>query len=403
MRTSGRQADNGAVTPGATVRQGAFERQAEVDMGSWNWRDETHMEPFRLVRREILERLLAPWRQVAPETEGLGETWPDALLTLAPSELPGDLLELLRQIDDLATEAGHARLLSLCREGGIDPGSLAELDPRSAACLAWLEHRNVFQQAWDVSFVENLDNFRVFAAPAHAHTTPATLTLGRMEFELGRAFAQRGRTAYCRIRCWSWGERTCFLIARGQVRRVEAALDDAASEAQHAWRPRLWEAVVWDPSTRQLQVRAGDRPTLDLYRERFGAHLLGDEAAFSEERLISLDPLVQHREMALEITPGLDEVTLTSLQVALTDRHHGRLTIDGKDVFLVLERLKMDASTLGSLAQATFKVRFEGSRRQRRVEIRPPNQLIFDRRAHRDVVEGFLLARGFLRRTPAIG
>lgn len=369
-------------------------------MASWSWRDETHLEPFLLVRRDTLDCLLAPWRVLAEDPNDVrqaGNDWASELLKLPPSTLPGDLLELLHHIEDLSTEAGHGRLLTLLREAGVNAASLGDLDPRTAACRACLDHRSAFEQAWDASFVENLDNFRVFAAPGHAGKAPGQVTLPEMEAELGGVFARRGRTSYCRIRSWTSGARTCYLIARGQVRRVDAALDDTPLEAQHAWRPRQWEAVVWDNAARQLQIRAGDRPTLDLYRERFGKHLFGDLSAFSDERLISLDPLVDHGEMSLEVTPGLDEVTLTSLQVALVDRSQGRVTIDGKDVFRVLDRLRMDACNMGVLAQATFKVRFEGSRRQRRVEIRPPNQLIFDRRAHRDVVEGFLVARGFLR------
>jgi hypothetical protein len=66
----------------------------------------------------------------------------------------------------------------------------------------------------------------------------------------------------------------------------------------------------------------------------------------------------------------------------------------------VFEALKLRASELPrkpDLVQATFSVRFAGSRQPRRVTVRPPSTALYTREEDAHLVEQWLLLRGFVR------
>ena len=86
--------------------------------------------------------------------------------------------------------------------------------------------------------------------------------------------------------------------------------------------------------------------------------------------------------------------------VRLDDDLHTTLTLGARDVFAVLQRYSPVELTDGRLTWAKLKIRYDCGGRARKVEIRPPNQVEYDRRKHDLVTREFLEERGFLSGPP---
>ncbi len=331
------------------------------------------------------------------------------LLACGSRGLPEELVEALHLVDDLADEAGHDALLTESNGQAID-GGLGHLDPRALALKAWLDHRDVFLRAHRRRFNGIASRFREFTGREPARITmPDQEKVARLQGIFGEGFARRRRSSHCRIHVYSEGECVCFLVSHGRPVRSDEALEEPASlgegplllrESWVAYRPQKHDLVVYDNRVARLKVNASDAATIRLYCEGFGEVLFGDRGWFVPGTVVSLGPLVELGRDALRPVPGIRSVELAAVMVRLDDDLHTTLSVGARDVFAVLQRYSPVELTDGRLTWAKLKIRYACGGRARKVEIRPPNQVEYDRRKHDLVTREFLEERGFLSGPP---
>ena len=93
--------------------------------------------------------------------------------------------------------------------------------------------------------------------------------------------------------------------------------------------------------------------------------------------------------------PALDRIELVSLEYSVPDEHSARLRVFSNDVFASLARLQLEPEP-SRLVAAEIKAYFTGGGPGRRVKLRPPNRVSYDRSRDERVVQKFLETRGFL-------
>ncbi|HEX7010505.1 MAG TPA: hypothetical protein VF184_11015, partial [Phycisphaeraceae bacterium] len=67
------------------------------------------------------------------------------------------------------------------------------------------------------------------------------------------------------------------------------------------------------------------------------------------------------------------------------------------DVFAAMDDIDRVVPAGATLLRASFKVKFSGALRPRTVVIRPPNVTIFDRESDSDLLNRWMIERGFIR------
>ena len=135
------------------------------------------------------------------------------------------------------------------------------------------------------------------------------------------------------------------------------------------------------------------------YRRAFGVLLHEDAAAFREAPVVTLEPLRTRGAEALAPVPGIRDVVLAELALASLTGDGLDMHLKAPDVFAALARRPEIRIECCEITFAKLLVHY-GRGRARKVELRAPNGLSFDRGQQAEVTESFLQERGFLLATP---
>lgn len=316
--------------------------------------------------------------------------------------LPTGLVDAFHRIHDMSDDAGYDQLLHavggplFVADGGVLP-SIA------VAAQILVDHPAQFNRAHGRRFVEALRKFREFPGrlPVAPTLNPDAVRLAEQRF--GKFFLERGRSAWCRIRCWHEGDSVHFMVSHGRCPRTDDAVYEAAgvpTEHTLVWRPQQHDLLLFDPRTGRLRISASDAPTLHEYLVGFGRLLFGDPRWFRDGPVVSLDPLIYARNDVLRPTPGVLAVRLTELEVGSRSENLASILLRGDDVARFLDESWLDPAAHGPLRQAKFRLRFASDGRWRSVGVGVPDRLTGDWRRDGAVVRRFLELRGLLAGPP---
>jgi hypothetical protein len=353
---------------------------------------------LRSVPAELLRLLLEPWRtQVgrggADVHQGLRR-----LLGQERDLLPSTLVDALDRIDDLADEEGFDALLARVEGTGTSTDWPAlGLSPLHVAVRAFVEHRPLFEQAEGRRAAMRATGMREYPAatdaPIQVPSPAARLTL---QHQLGAWWRARGRGSWCRVGLFRQEGRFYFPIRHGRPLKTAAAVSEI-EETAVVYRPRTDDLVIYDERTSRLMIKARDLRSFREYRRRFGALLLGAPDGFEECQVVTLAPLVERRRQALTPTPGLVDVALAELKLTIGEGEGAAtIVVQAGDVFGSFDRLRLPELEEVEPISARLLLRFPQSGRWRKLVIRPPDRLEFDRRTNDRVVCRFLEERGFV-------
>ncbi|MCA9569758.1 MAG: hypothetical protein KC656_18065 [Myxococcales bacterium] len=312
-----------------------------------------------------------------------------------PDAIPAELAQTLRLIADMADDQGHDLLVA-------SMGPLFTPEGKSGHDLAahvWLEHRDLFLRTWSRRRHGNRGRFQEFTGrePRRIERPDAT-TVARLERWLGTAFEKRGATRHCRIRLHEHDDCLVFEVAHGRPLQTQPVIHLAADgdtwEDTLDLRPRQCDVVIYDNQSHSLRVCAPNAFTIRAYLQAISDVLFGEVSWFGADSIVCLQPLLLGAE-SLARTPGIDRVELVRLDVRVLDPSQGRATVWSDDVYATLRALRVEAHH-DMLAGAELKFWFTGGGRGRRVTLRAPNAIHYDRSRDERVIQKFLYERGFV-------
>ena len=328
--------------------------------------------------------------------------------------LPAALSDDLERIDELASDRGASTLIESGARAGVDVCGLG-LDPLEVAVHAFLDHGDVFEAAHCRLVVAALRGTTEFGGrtgvPA---TTPTLAGMQALEAQMGRHFESRARSPHCRIATGRDGDRFVFTVARGALVRADEALEGCAPAVRDAglavyftehtlrYRPQRRDVVVYDSTSGQLRIRAGDAASVQAYRRAFGHLLHGDSKWFGNGTVVSLEPLVRLGRGVEEPTPGLAQVRVVGLIVRYPHGDRGTVAIDSDDIWPFLNSRMRSSIADGELLEATFRIYRPGIAASTLVRARVPNIVKYGK-LDDTVFRPYLEARGILAGGPSRG
>lgn len=358
--------------------------------------------------KALIKRLLEPHRTYC-EGRGLdidalkdGDSDDnDRLMAFFSTPDPGmtpALLQALHQVDALSTEHGHDLLLDYAEESGVPLGvSQPELGPRGFALLAYLDHRDLFLVAHDRQSIEKVQSFQEYAAKADRRLKLESVQpkLKAVEEELGKFFQQRRRSEYCKIRSYLVDDEFSFVISHGRLYRSDGSVEKERWESQVSYRPLQDDVVQYDNRSFRLKVKASDPKTREQYRRAFASQLFSDADFFGTGEVFTLKPLLDLGSEALVPTPGIKSVALVELRWMLKNNRRTVFILQSNDVLGELEGRTEIGLGKGEVFYAKLMVRYASGGRPRKIELKLPNQAIYNRGRDLQATKDFLEQRGF--------
>jgi hypothetical protein len=357
--------------------------------------------PTRLQPREIdallltseasLLRLLAAHAVAAPDDVRSYRTE----LRKRPEDLPSELADTLRRIAEMSDDRGYEMLTA-----SMGPLFARDEDNSHAfAAEAWLDHRDLFNRLYSRRRFSHRGHFQEFNGREPRHLKrPDRDKMADLERWLGTAFEKRGATRHCEIRLFQHEQCLVFEVAHGRPLTARPVIttepDGGTLEEVLEFRPREIDVVIYDNRTHRIRVCARTAFSIRAYLQGVSEVLFDEVAWFATDDIVCLQPLLAGPD-ALSRTPGIDRAELVSLEYSVPDEHGGRVRVISNNVFGSLAQMQLEPEP-GRLVRAEIKLYFTGGGPGRRVKLRPPNRLSYDRSRDERVVQQFLEMRGFL-------
>ncbi|MFQ5510131.1 MAG: hypothetical protein ACE5FN_12485, partial [Leptospirillia bacterium] len=188
-----------------------------------------------------------------------------------------------------------------------------------------------------------------------------------------------------------------FLVRHGEPIKREGSIEDGKASSV-VYRPAKHDVLAYDPALGELSINARSKAEREMYRTRFGLHLFGDVAFFPGQGKYTLEPLRKDWEKALVCTDidGMEWVKVKEVQISSDGDHPEVVSHKAKGTFAALAVRKARLPDDAELVQASFLVKFPDSRTPRAVTIRPSNIANYTRDGDSDMVEQWLVKRGFI-------
>ena len=377
-------------------------------MPSLKFRNYANLKAIRIVDKKYFQRLLSPHKVYcasrkldvdALTNDDASNEALFAFFSTPDSSMPPDLLDALHKVDDLADTTGHDLLMGRALTAGVNmtPGR-SDVDPRELAIIAYLDHRRLFVASHDRVLYAKVKNFREFAGKSNRRLrVPPQVKLGELEKKLAPWFDQMGRSRYCEVRAYEDGDEINFVVAHGKPFRRDNSVEPTLHPSLVSYRPQKHDVVVYDNKTYRLKVNAQTPAEQKLYREMFGDVLFGSSAYFGGDGIYTLRPLHMRGAAALDVSAvsGLDGVSLAEVWLETGDELDTILICRSRDVTRSIDEQGIMDLADGRLIYAKMFVRLSEGGRARKLEIKVPNQLVYDRRKGCEPVARFLELQKF--------
>ena len=380
-------------------------------MPKLTFRHYANLKAIRVIDKKYFNRLLSSHktycasRGLDVDTLANDDASNEALFSFFSTpdpQMPANLLEALHKVDDLADTTGHDLLIGEAALSGIDmtPGR-SDVDPRELAIIAYLDYRSLFVASHDRVLYAKVKNFREFAGKKNRRLAlPPRNKLEELEKKLAPWFGRMKRSKYCDIRAYQDGDEINFIVAHGRPYRRDNTVEPSLSPSLVSYRPEKHDVIIYDNKTYRLKVNAQTPPEQKLYPEMFGDVFFGSPAYFGGDPIYTLIPLQMKGIGALDASAvsGIDSVTLAEVWLDTRDDLGTILMCRSDDAARSIDEHGTMDLTDGKLFYAKMFVKFSGGGRARKLEIKVPNQLIYDRRKGWELVSEFLELQRFAKK-----
>ena len=382
-----------------------------TDLATFNPRIFSNPDRLKHIAPARLLAFLAPWKAYFAARVDLSAADPDDMplddiahaLMNPDATVPEDMVNALYYVDETASHDSMEQLLDRAAAAGIDIDDDTETSAADVAVQIWLAQPMLLQRhhAEGVAFARS--NFMYFAGSGGADAgLPEMLEAQRvlMQNRMDGWFEKKRRGRGCRIFAFPRGNKIWFLVRHGlPMRREGKHLDDGEGGIAF-YRPQQHDVLIYDAETDEMGVNSGTKGERTLYLEVIGDVLFGDESYFDLSERFTLDPLREVGPGCLqcEDIEGMAKVRLAEIGRYWAGAEPRTEIHRASDLFKALGERWSDQLKSGSLTHATFKVTFEGSKRERTVTIRPANIARYERDSDTDLIDAWLKVRGFCKR-----
>jgi hypothetical protein len=326
-----------------------------------------------------------------------------AVFTKPDEEMPGDLLEALYALDDLAAESAHDRLLDEAERCGISLAEVGDdLNPGELAIAVYLSHPRLIRICHQRTIHRRIRNYTEFQSAHERRISIESAKAKRpeLERELSKWFESKNRSPACQIYAYEEKGEVRFEITHGQLFRTDGTWTKRLEPSRVAFRPQKHDSVIYDRHTKVLKINAQTVGERELYRETFGKVFFDDTEYFPEGDLYTLQPL-RKSNFHLAIAEGIENVRLTEVWIVVDDAGGLVQMSRAYDLINLIERHGKPNLAEGRIVRAKFLIKYMSGGRPRKLELRPPNIAEFDRDRDGVAAEAFLRANRFLKIKPA--
>ena len=318
----------------------------------------------------------------------------DVLMSPA-SDMPTDLLDALYFIHELSTDEAMDTFLEddeIRELAGETP------TPSDVAVLVWLRDRKELEKKHAEVSLRRPRSFDYFLAKTNGGLGQIDSDrIKALEARLARWFLDKKRGRGCRVLDYRRNGELWLLVRHGAPFRREGSLDEGKPSSVY-YRPEKFDVLVYDGDLGELRMNTRSKREKDLYREAVGLHIFGSTGHFPSKQKYTLEPLrdVGRESLACGDIEGLDWITLKEIHYIWYGRISEIETHRAEDVFAVFEARKKEIPKKPRLSRANFQVKFADSTKTRAVSIRPPNVAQYARNEDCELIEKWLMHRGFI-------
>ena len=322
------------------------------------------------------------------------------VFTKPDEEMPGDLLELLYVLDDLADDSGHDRILSeVDRSGEPIEGLNGEMTPGEYAIAVYRAKPGLIQACYDKTVHRKIKNYTEFQSANGARLTLASAKKGKAALEqtLAKWFDSRNRGMVCDIYPYEEGPEIRFIVTHGQTYRSEGSIDKNLKKSRVAYRPQKHDSIIYDTQTGVLKLNAQSQPEKEEYRRQFGQIFFNDSAHFPSGDIYTLKPM-QAAHFDLSLPNGIESAQLCEVWIQIEDDQNILQITKGYSLLKSAKSKTCPNLSQGEIVRAAFRVKYRGGGKARRLEVRPPNIAIYDRDRDGATAEAFLGANRLIKK-----
>lgn len=382
----------------------------------------THAKHLRGLGRPLLKRF---FEKFAKELTKCQATLPPESLDddeyfkalaevfLLPEELPPEMAEVLYAVLEMANDKGVDRLTKAAKAKGLPIDWEKKATDLDIVMQVWL--------ADEILMLEKHSEHRLMGMTAFQYWGTKTPPADRAAFapptEAVMEALRQAVDDWCREN--HRGENTVsiskhpldgewwFLIQHGGLMARMPKVENQKTEILF-YRPGKDDVVVYNLGRDEIRIHAGSKGEKELYRAEFGQRLRGDPAYFSERKNFVLDPLRQDVEKALAVDglPDIRRIILQEVEMRFGGDFDDRTVRKSDDMVASAAQRSRDGKVIpavpdsGKLVRAVFEVEFAHSKKPRKVQLHPPDELRVGRHGDLKAVHDWLTQREFRAATP---
>ncbi|WP_439271889.1 hypothetical protein [Pseudochrobactrum sp. HB0163] len=313
-----------------------------------------------------------------------------------------EFVEALFFIQEMSDNEHYEELHSQAEANNIEVGE--EPSTADLALALWLHDPELLKRPHAEVMVMKPKSFMYFQSEKKSPETfdlPKPEVVRGLEQDMDRWFTQNKRGTGCRILPVDAEDenKTYFLIRHGMPFKREGKMESGKSKSIF-YRPEFHDVLIYDRVNNELAVfnKSGAKKERMMYLGLFSQHLFGQADYFPGAEKYTLQPLIDNGVDALACAdvPGLEEVKLVEIQLQFRGPFNDKQTLRSNDIFASFEARNKTFPVFGTLASASFAVKFENAKRARTVKVRTPNVANFDRKEDSHLIEIWLRKRGFV-------
>ncbi|MDP3722717.1 MAG: hypothetical protein Q8R91_04375 [Candidatus Omnitrophota bacterium] len=322
--------------------------------------------------------------------------------TKPDEDMPGDLLELLYVLDDLADDSGHDRILNEVVQCGESLDGLSgELTCGEYAIAVYQAKPGLIQACYEKTVHRKIKNYAEFQSASGARLTLAAARHGKAALEQALAawFDGRNRGMVCEMYPYQEGSEIRFIVTHGQTYRSEGSIDKNLRKSRVAYRPQKHDSIIYDTQTGILKLNAQSLPEKEEYRKQFGRVYFNDPDHFPSGDIYTLTPM-QAASFELSLPHGIASAQLCEVWIQITDDRNVLQITKGYDLLRSAKSRAFPNLAVGEIVRAAFRVKYSGGGKARRLDVRPSNIAIYDHDRDGAAAEAFLRANRFMKMGP---
>ncbi len=321
------------------------------------------------------------------------------VFTRPDEDMPGDLLELLYVLDDLADDSGQDRILNeVVQCGEAIDGLDGEMTCGEYAIAVYRAKPGLIQACHEKTVHRKIKNYAEFQSASNARLTldPARRGKTALEQALAAWFDDRNRGMVCEIYPYQEGSEIRFIVTHGQTYRSEGSIDKNLRKSRVAYRPQKHDSIIYDTQTGILKLNAQSLLEKEEYRKQFGRVYFNDPEHFPAGDIYTLKPM-QAAHFELSLPHGITSAQLCEVWIQIDDDQHVTQITKGYDLLRSARARAFPNLAAGAIVRAAFRVKYRSGGKARRLDVRPPNVAIYDRDRDGAAAEDFLRANRLIK------